>query len=232
MIRHYFINRQVYPEFYKDFSLPSYFLNNLPCDPTTRILDIGCGLGQTMSALGKLGYQVDGVDIDEEAISFCRANGLNVTKINDIIEYATSSNNVEYDFIIMSHVLEHIEKPKIIATMTAIKQNLLSSRGQLLIMVPNAQANTGCYWAYEDFTHTTLFTAGSLYYVLKAAGFETIVFLDPYCLENLSSLKKLIKKIFLKIYILKINFWNRATSSYFHKPSPQIFSYEIKVLTK
>jgi cyclopropane fatty-acyl-phospholipid synthase-like methyltransferase len=229
----YFQNRRITPDFYQDFSLPKYLLDNLPQDPASRILDLGCGFGQIMSALAKLGYkQVEGVDIDEAALAFCRAHGLNVVKINDIVEYATSFNQSKYDFIIMSHVLEHIDKDNIIPTLLAIRQNLLADRGQMLIMVPNAQSNTGCYWAFEDFTHTTLFTAGSLYYVLKAAGFQTITFLDPYCLEDLSPLKKLTKKSLLKIYILKNNFWNRVTSSYFHKPSPQIFSFEIKVLAR
>lgn len=43
-------------------------------------------------------------------------------------------------------------------------------------MMPNAQSNTDCYWAYEDFTHYTLFIAGSLLYVLREAGFTNIEF--------------------------------------------------------
>ena len=229
----YFQHRRISPDFYHDFSLPGYLRGNLPQDPANRILDLGCGFGQIMSALAKSGYQqVEGVDIDEEALAFCRAQGLKVAKINDIIEYATSFTQGKYDFIIMSHVLEHIDKNSIVPTLLAIRQNLLADHGQMLIMVPNAQSHTGCYWAFEDFTHTTLFTAGSLYYVLKAAGFQTITFLDPYCLEDLSPLKKLIKKLLLKIYMVKNNFWNRVTSSFFHKPSPQIFSFEIKVLAQ
>ena len=38
------------------------------------------------------------------------------------------------------------------------------------------QLNTDCYWAYEDFTHYTLFIAGSLLYVLREAGFTNIEF--------------------------------------------------------
>jgi len=63
-------------------------------------------------------------------------------------------------------------------------------------MVPNAQSPVGCYWAYEDFTHTTLFTAGSLYYVLKMAGFKEITFVDPLCIEGLPLWKKMVRKTF------------------------------------
>ena len=102
----------------------------------------------------------------------------------------------------------------------------------LLIMVPNAQSNTGCYWAYEDFTHTTLFTAGSLYFVLKAAGFDTVQFLDPDGLVGSRPGFKQPRAFFLFIYKMNIRFWNLVTASSFHQPSPQIFSYELKALAK
>jgi len=36
----------------------------------------------------------------------------------------------------------------------------------------------------------------------------------------------------MKYYKFKIDFWNKVTASYFHEPSPKIFSYEIKVMAK
>lgn len=99
----------------------------------------------------------------------------------------------------------------------------------MLISVPNAQSNTGCYWAYEDWTHTTLFTSGSIYYVLKSAGFNNVEFIDRDCTLGQNSLKRFLKKYFLKLYILNKSFWNKVTSSSYHEPSPKIFSYEIKV---
>ena len=229
----YFKNRNIAPEFYKDFIIPPYLLKILLRDLNTKVLDIGCGFGQMLSALQKLGYKkLVGIVIAEEAVSFCIDQGFKVIKIKDIIDYATSSFAEKFDFIIMSHVLEHIEKSKIIKSLAVIRENLLAKNGQMVIMVPNAQADTGCYWAYEDFTHTTLFTAGSLYYVVKAAGFETITLLDPDCTEGLPPIKKWVKKFLLKIFILRKNFWHRVTSSSYHQPSRQVFSYELKVLAK
>ncbi len=97
-----------------------------------------------------------------------------------------------------------------------------------MVAVPNAQANTGAYWAYEDWTHTTIFTTGSLYYVLKAAGFNNIEFLDIDCSMGSPLIKKIIRKALLKLYKLNLSFWNKVTCSSFHKTSPQVFSYEIK----
>jgi hypothetical protein len=109
---------------------------------------------------------------------------------------------------------------------------VLKIGGQLIVMVPNAQSNTGCYWAYEDFTHSTLFTAGSLYYVLCAAGFSQVEFIDIDCTAGMKPFKKLMKKCLLGLYIFHFGFWNKVTASAFHSPSPQIFSYEIKAIAR
>ena len=101
-----------------------------------------------------------------------------------------------------------------------------------MIMVPNAQSVTGAYWMYEDFTHYTLYTAGSMSYVLKAAGYEYIHFVNPDGTEFMSAPKKLIIKTLLAYYRLKQDFWNLVTQSSFHKPSPRIYSFELKVVAR
>jgi hypothetical protein len=81
---------------------------------------------------------------------------------------------------------------------------------------------------YEDFTHTTLFTAGSLKYVLIGSGFTSVEFLDPKCIAGLSWWKRNKKLFFTRLYEINLNFWNRVTSSSFHVPSPRIYSFELK----
>ena len=98
--------------------------------------------------------------------------------------------------------------------------------------MPNAQSNTDCYWAYEDFTHYTLFTAGSLFYVLREVGFTAIEFLDHDGLGNSTGWKKFVKRLLLKAYIKNKLFWNKVTGSAYHQPSPMIFTWELKCLAK
>lgn len=224
----YFRLRNVDAAMYEGLSVPPYFFPVIAqLTPESRILDIGCGLGQLINAIREKGYRnVYGIDVSEEAVSSCVRKGLSVTGISDITDYARD-NQEGYDLIIMSHVVEHIEKSKIIATLAAVR-GMLRPTGNLVVMVPNAQSNTGCYWAYEDFTHTTLFTAGSLIYVLRAAGYSEIRFLDPDGLEGMSGIKRVIKKVLLRAYIANKNFWNKVTTSSYHRPSPAIFTYEIK----
>jgi len=226
----YFDFRKVEEEYYKNYRLPNYLAKILPSDFKVNILDIGCGFGPTIKSLKDMGYKsIKGIDINDEAIAQCKKLNLDVIKIDDIISFSKLCEK-KYDFIIMSHVLEHIEKVKMIDTLRAIRENLLSDKGKFCVMVPNAQSNTGSYWRFEDFTHHYLFTAGSLQYVLRAAGFTQIDFIDPDGLDGVSSLKKPIVKILLKIYKFRKNFWNKITASSYHRPSPQIFTFELKAL--
>ena len=227
----YFLYRNVSSENYRNYTPPKYLINLLT-NKNLDILDIGCGFGQLLKSLKSLGYKnLYGVDVSNEAVDCCKTNQLNVEKISDVIQWSKTSTK-KFDIIIMMHILEHIEKSLIIPTLIKVREYLLKENGVLLVTVPNAQSNTGCYWAYEDFTHTTIFTAGSIYFVLKSAGFKKVEFLDPICLEGLSFYKKMRKIFFYKLYIFNRNFWNKITSSSYHKPSPQIFSYQIKVLAK
>lgn len=228
----YFRHRNVAGSSYADYRLPPYLAPLVPADRRTAILDIGCGFGQMLGALRAAGYSaLAGVDLSAEAVAFCREQGLAVEQCADLCEFCRRSNR-RYDFIIMSHVLEHLAKEQIIETLQAVRSELLAPGGSLLVMVPNAQSNTGCYWRYEDFTHTTLFTAGSLHYVLKAAGFASVEFVDPDGTAGNPWPVKLVRRFLLAVYRLKLRFWNRVTRSAFHRPSPQIFTYEVKALAR
>ena len=223
----YFEYRNINNSAYENISVPFWIKNELE-NKNLKILDYGCGLGQILKALGNDGYQnCYGVDIEKNAIEFCIKNNLHVEELD--LDNLDNPFESKFDVIILSHIIEHIPKDEIINTLSFIKEEFLEDNGKLLLAVPNAQSNTSAYWAYEDWTHTTLFTSGALYYVLKAAGFKTVEFLDIDCtLGSKSKIKLFIRKLFLKIYISNKNFWNKITCSSYHKPSVQIFSYEIK----
>lgn len=228
----YFKYRNICATDYLNNKLPVYLKKALPVSKNSKILDIGCGFGQMLISLREEGYtNISGIDISPEAIEYCSSHSLNVELISDLSSHVSNGKS-EYDFIIMSHVVEHLEKNHIISILSLIRQKMLKPGGELVVMVPNAQSNTGCYWAYEDFTHQTLFTAGSLDFVLKSAGFESVEFLDPDGLAGSKPVIKQIRIFLLFIYKMNILFWNIVTNSSFHRPSPQIFTYELKALAK
>lgn len=227
---HYYSHRKVDPDSPGESRVAPYLKNRLPPDRNSRILDIGCGPGALLSALRNEGYaNLTGIDLSGEAVRSCAQKGFAVERC-DIRDYVAGHEGAAFDFIVMGHVLEHLPKDGIIETVSSIRSRLLQPRGGLFVVVPNAQSNTGCYWAYEDFTHSTLFTAGSLQYVLKAAGFEKVEFLDTDGTSSLNPARKAVVKALLALYSLKKDFWNKVTSSSYHRPSPRIFSYEVKAL--
>lgn len=223
----YFEYRNIDETFYENAKTPQWIKDELK-DKKLKILDYGCGFGQNMKALNKNGYMSTyGVDIENSAIKSCLKNNLEVKKIDPSI--LENPFDFKFDVIILSHIIEHIPKTEIIPTLQEIKNLFLNEGGFLLIAVPNAQSNTGSYWAYEDWTHSTLFTSGSIFYVLKSAGYNNIQFLDIDCTAGLKCYQKVLRKVFLKVYKLNKKFWNIMTGSSYHKPSCQIFSYEIKL---
>lgn len=230
MTNEYFKLRNVDLHTYTDYKIPLYLSKTLN-DRDASILDFGCGFGQLISALKAAHFSdVEGADIDSTSIESLRKRQIKVHDLSVDKDFY-NDNAGRFDFVIMSHVLEHIAKNEIVNLLKTVKK-LLKQGGHLIVMVPNAQSNTGCYWAYEDFTHNFLFTSGSLYYVLMSSGFSNVSFMDIDCMTECAGIKKLIKKFLFYIYKINYNFWNKVTSSSFHKQSPQIFSYELKAISK
>ncbi|NTV48325.1 MAG: class I SAM-dependent methyltransferase [Geobacteraceae bacterium] len=228
----YFSFRNVAPDFYSEYALPAYLKRELPNDPNAAILDIGCGFGQMLKALHAEGYKdLTGIDISMEAIEFCSEQKLNVEKIDSIINYCRIVSRT-YDCIVMSHVIEHIDKNEIIETLRSVRTHLLKEGGCLIVTTPNAQSTTGCYWAYEDFTHTTIFTSGSLLFVLKCAGFEHVDFIDTLGTAGSHPVARFAKRILIALYSAHRTFWNLVTNSSYHRPSPQIFTFELKAVAR
>jgi 2-polyprenyl-3-methyl-5-hydroxy-6-metoxy-1,4-benzoquinol methylase len=226
----YFEFRQIEPTSYTGFEAPAYLKMVLGSHPSARILDFGCGYGQLAKSLRASGFaNIETLDVSQAAIAHCRSEGFVCHDGNDASFFETHTST--YDFVILSHVMEHVPKLEAVSLLQKVV-SLLKLSGAAIVAVPNAQSNTGCYWAYEDFTHYTLFTAGSLYYVLRAAGFSRVEFLDPDCLEGLGPAERIVKKALLGLYKANYAFWNRVTSSAIHRPSPMIFSYEVKALAR
>ena len=227
----YFALRNIESRTYEGFSLPAYLTEVLP-DSDAHILDFGCGLGQMICALKKNGFsRIEGADINSAAIKHLREFQITVHDLTAEIDFYDRYAG-SYDFVIMSHVLEHFPKHEVINQLKMVRK-VIKAGGALIVMVPNAQSNTGCYWAYEDFTHHLLFTSGSLYYVLKASGFSSVEFIDIDCTAgSASSLRRAARRFLLRLYRWNLGFWNKVTGSAYHASSPQIFSYEIKALAR
>ena len=99
-----------------------------------KVLDIGCGTGDNARILKPLGFMVDGVTISEnelrEANVFLQ-NGFIFNLENGLPE---AVKNSRYDYIICSHVLEHICYPE--KLLSDIK-NCIKADGKMVVALPN-----------------------------------------------------------------------------------------------
>ncbi len=224
----YFALRNIDPSAYESTPLPHWLVSELSgVRPDAEILDFGCGFGQTIREIKNLGFsRVAGADVDPAAMAYCRENGHEVYDISG--GFGNWPPDSKFDVIITMHVIEHIAKSEVIEVLSGLRA-LLKADGKLLIAVPNAQAFTGAYWAYEDFTHHTLYTFGSLFYVLKAAGFSDCMLLDKHALLGSGGIRGLARACFSYIYATQYNFWKKVLGSPTHISSTDVFTYEIKM---
>ncbi len=150
---------------YLDFSVMY-----LPASSTGRLLDVGCGNGDTLSRLAALGWQVEGVEPDARAVAVARARGLRVHH-GDVSKVARAAE--PYDVITLSHVIEHVHDP--IGTLRACRE-LLTPRGRVIVATPNVGAlmhrRFGRHWlSLDPPRHLCLFSTDSLRMAAERAGF-------------------------------------------------------------
>lgn len=137
------------------------------------IIDIGCGKGEFLKSLVRLGHNRGvGFDPSYESVNGDEDIADQVTFIKEIYSQAHSSYSA--DLICSRHVLEHIEKPRPFIAMVreAIGDNLNTA---LYFEVPNALytfRELGIWdFIYE---HPSFFPSTSLAYLFETSGFENV----------------------------------------------------------
>ena len=138
----------------------------------TNALDIGCGLGQNLYTFKMLGFKNSiGIDVSDDSIDFCREKKFNVKKVS-AEEYLKKNKN-KFDLITIYHVVEHIDKAKIVNFLSSLYE-ALTPNGVLVINVPNANNPvTAVHDRYVDLTHEILYTPESLREILLLSGFNS-----------------------------------------------------------
>jgi SAM-dependent methyltransferase len=98
-----------------------------------KILEVGCGLGYLTYALRLENYDVNGIDISEEAINKAKQNFGNYFICQDLFKYVENNNEI-FDVIILTEVIEHLEKP---IEFLEITLKLLKNDGKIILTTPN-----------------------------------------------------------------------------------------------
>lgn len=126
------------------------------------VLEIGPGLGEFVSYCKDYkGASVDIIDTDTEILQFIKKNYQvrNAWISHDI--QLIEKKLAEYDLIMMTQVLEHIQKEKHIRYLQLLYRKL-KKNGVIIITVPNIGNPLAIFERYYDYTHKTAFTEHSL----------------------------------------------------------------------
>ncbi len=145
----------------------------LPTDPGADILDLACGAGEFLYYLRSRGYTAArGIDLSDEQLALARRMGLENVAREDAFAHVRSHPGA-YDFILASHVLEHLRKEDVVQCLGLVGRALRKG-GRLVVLLPNAGSPLGLPYAFGDFTHEVYFTAMSLAQVSALAGLSIV----------------------------------------------------------
>ncbi len=150
--------------------------------PPRRVLEIGCGLGNSLVFLKKQGAEfVAGIEIVPSVALRARQR----PEIDEILEADFEHMSLpwtrgSFDLVIASHVLEHLRDP-----WSALRriQDLLTPEGRIVGAVPNVRNFRVVFpllfagrWRYEpsgimDWTHLRFFSRETLQRALSQTGY-------------------------------------------------------------
>lgn len=151
----------------------------LPPNKDASILDIGFGNGFFMAACIILGYRkISGAELQIDSKKHIKEWSPSVIALHDIktdIGDFLAHQPEKYDFIHMSHVLEHIPKYSLFNSVDAL-YFALKKRGTLLIRCPNMEGPCALSSFYVSLAHEYGFTSSNLESLLSLCNFEDINF--------------------------------------------------------
>ena len=133
---------------------------------SSKILEIGCGLGYFTYSLRKANYNVIGLDISQTAVAHAKETFGDHYICADLFEYAQLNSGL-FDLVILTEVIEHISKP-----LDFIKSilKLLKSQGKAIITSPNKSLYpSDIIWATDlPPVHCWWFSEESMKYIARS----------------------------------------------------------------
>lgn len=130
-----------------------------------RMLDVGCGTGGTMDALGPLG-EVWGADISQDALDFCRERGHESVRL--CAAEALDFEDASFDLALACDVLEHVDDVQALREILRV----LRPGGIVVATAPAYRF----LWSEHDLalSHRRRYERRDLRDRLREAGFEVV----------------------------------------------------------
>jgi SAM-dependent methyltransferase len=155
------------------------YRNFLPPQKDAAILDIGFGNGWFMGACLQLGYtNISGAEFAPERKPYLKDWNVKLHKIESDIGQFLAQHTDEYDFVHMSHVIEHIPKYSLLWIVDALYQSLRKG-GTLFLRTPNMEGPCANSSYYVTLAHEYGFAGSNLKSLLSICGFDDIQLHNP-----------------------------------------------------
>jgi len=150
----------------------SFCLKNISknFDQEKKLFQIGYSNGYTLSVFKKFGWDVTGIDPSSRCASVAK-NQFDIKIFTGFFENFEPKINSRYSLIVMTHVLEHIYKPKEVLLKC---RNFLKEDGYLFVEVPVLENEELLPNGYFTFEHLQYFSEKILKNILHNCGFQVL----------------------------------------------------------
>jgi SAM-dependent methyltransferase len=149
----------------------------LPSDPGTRILEIGCGMGELLTGLARLGYDCTGLDVSRTRIERLRRRQGPRLRFQQAEGTRLPFGEAAFDVAVSIQLFEHLH-PDDAETHLREVHRVLKPGGRYLIETPNKWAGPGDVSRFfsdrpEGF-HLREYSVAELHDLLSRAGFSQV----------------------------------------------------------
>lgn len=136
-----------------------------------NVLDIGCGRGEFLELMAERGIGGYGVDIEVDAIQYCRELNLEVEQ-EEAIAHLASLPDESLDGAFVSQVVEHLTPSEVIELIGLVFQKMKLG-GQIVIETPNPQCLlVFASFFYADLSHVQPIHPETIRFLLLSTGFK------------------------------------------------------------
>jgi SAM-dependent methyltransferase len=157
------------------------YLTPFAGDATAHMVDVGCGRGEWLGLLQQQGYNATGIDLNQDMVDACHAEGLQA-QCQDAIAYLRQQPEGSLVLVTGFHLIEHLPFEILLALFDAAL-HALRPDGLIIFETPNPEnIKVGACNFYTDPTHLNPIVPDVAQFIARQRGFAhaELLRLHPY----------------------------------------------------